>query len=156
MLSIERVDSATLAEAVSLLASQFEEHHIELSAEKLGSALLGLIGPDGYGAVLLAREAGRPVGLAALSYLWTLEHGGIAAWLDELYVVPDRRGHGVGSALLERAAMVAREAGCSTIDLEVDREHQRAEGLYERAGFVRLPRSRWVWRLPDPGAPETG
>ena len=147
MLTIDRVDAATLPEAVELLAAQFAEHRIALAVERLESALAGLIGAAGYGAVLLAREGGRGVGLAAVSYLWTLEHGGLAAWLDELYVVPERRGAGVGSALLERAAAVALEAGCSTIDLEVDREHQRAERLYERTGFVRLPRSRWVRRL---------
>jgi GNAT superfamily N-acetyltransferase len=147
---IERVDAGTLEEAVGLLASQFEEHQIALPRSRLESALAGLIDPEGYGAVLVAREAGRPVGLAALSYLWTLEHGGRAAWLDELYVVPERRSAGVGAALLERAAEVARAAGCFTIDLEVDREHQRAERLYERTGFVRLPRSRWVWRLAPP------
>lgn len=146
-MTIDAVAPTDASDAVRLLAAQFDEHQIALPAARLASAVAGLVGPAGRGAMLLAREAEHPVGLAALSYVWTLEHGGLVAWLDELYVVPDRRGHGVGSALLERAAALAREAGCLAIDLEVDREHSRAESLYERAGFKRLPRSRWVRKL---------
>jgi GNAT superfamily N-acetyltransferase len=147
MVAIERVDSTTQADAARLLALQFEEHRIHLPAHRLEQAVAGLVGPAGFGAMLVAREGGRAIGLAALSYLWTLEHGGKAAWLDELYVVPDRRSSGVGSALLEAAAEVALADGCGTMDLEVDREHSRVEALYERKGFVRLPRSRWVRHL---------
>jgi GNAT superfamily N-acetyltransferase len=150
MVTIERVDTTMQTDAVGLLALQFEEHRIRLSPQRLEHAVAGLIGAGRFGAMLLAREGERAVGLAALSYIWTLEHGGMAAWLDELYVVPERRGHGVGSALLERAASVALDAGCITIDLEVDHEHARVETLYQRTGFERLPRSRWVRRL-SPG-----
>ena len=37
-----------------------------------------------------------------LSFLFTLEHGGPAAWLDELYVADAQRGRGVGERLVER------------------------------------------------------
>ncbi len=49
--------------------------------------------------------------------------------------------------MLTRAIAVAREAGCRAIDLEVDADHERAEHLYERQGFRRLARNRWVRKL---------
>lgn len=76
-----------------------------------------------------------------------MEHGGRVAWLDELFVVADGRGRGVGRALLVDVIEVARRAGCRAIDLEVDVEHGRAEHLYEREGFERLARRRWARRL---------
>jgi GNAT superfamily N-acetyltransferase len=85
--------------------------------------------------------------VAVLAFAWALEHGGLVAWLDELFVVPERRGGGMGRELLRRALEVARERGCRAVDLEVDSEHARAERLYERERFASLSRKRWVRRL---------
>jgi GNAT superfamily N-acetyltransferase len=89
------------------------------------------------------------VGVAYVSFQWSLEHGGKAAWLEELYVLPDLRGGGLGTALLQAALDQAREEECAAVDLEVDGDHRRAETLYRRHGFEPLERARWVRRLRD-------
>ncbi len=147
MFHIERVTPKDNAKAVRLLQAQFDEHQIPLSAERLDRAVARLIEMPEHGALLLALDSGVPVGLAALSYTWTLEHGGLVAWLDELYVVPERRGQGLGTALLVAARKVATDAGCAAIELEVDATHRRAENLYHRAGFEPLRRARWSLSL---------
>jgi GNAT superfamily N-acetyltransferase len=129
--------------AVTLVSAQFVEHRIELAPGALAAALRVLMTEPKRGAVLLAYDPG-PIGIAVLAYTWTLEHGGQVAWLEELYVAPERRGQGVGLALLRRALAFAKDAGSSAVDLEVDVEHERAERLYEREGFQRLPRRRWA------------
>jgi ribosomal protein S18 acetylase RimI-like enzyme len=85
----------------------------------------------------------------AKDYAWWRVRGTRSAWLDELYVLPDCRGRGVGRALLEQAVTAAREMGCAAMDLEVDQEHARAERLYARTGFQSLARSRWVKYLKE-------
>jgi GNAT superfamily N-acetyltransferase len=132
---------------VSLLGEQFREHGIDLSLETLRGAVLGLLSDAARGAILLAYDGTRPVGVAVLAYTWTLEHGGLVAWLDELFVVAAQRSRGVGRALVQRTIEVARENGCRAVELEVDSEHARAEHLYEREDFVALARRRWVRRL---------
>lgn len=144
------IDRATPADAdavVDLLGQQFAEHRIPCQPGPLGSAVAPMLEPGGPGFALLAREGGCRVGLAAVAFAWTLEHGGRSAWLDELYVIPDRRGAGIGTALLGAALAEARREGCLAVDLEVDGDHRRAEGLYRRHGFRRLDRTRWVRRL---------
>jgi GNAT superfamily N-acetyltransferase len=144
-----RIDRASLEDldvAVALLAHQFEEHGIALQSTDLAEAVKGHLVDERRGAVLVAGDP-EPVGVAVLAYIWTLEHGGLVAWLEELYVVSARRGRGVGQALLERAVEVAREHGCRAVDLEVDVDHARAERLYRRNGFVGLPRRRWALSL---------
>lgn len=136
-----------LPDVVALLSAQFGEHRID--AGDIGRAALGLIQDPSRGAIFLASIDGARVGAAVLAFTWTLEHGGLVAWLDELYVIPSLRDAGIGSALLAHALSVARSAGCLAVDLEVDADHARVEGLYERHGFVRLPRSRWALRLRD-------
>src|SRR5215831_14877735 len=119
MLRIDRVTEDHRAAAIRLLQAQFDEHGISLSPERLDAAVSGLIGSRERGTMLVALEGDQPVGLAALSYTWTLEHGGLVAWLGELYVLPRRREKGVGRALLEAARDVAKDAGCAALELEV-------------------------------------
>jgi len=147
MLRIELVTQKRRPAAVRLLQAQFEEHLIALSPERLEAAVASLIEMPERGALLLARDGDDPVGLAVLAYTWTLEHGGLVAWLDELYVIPERRGEGLGAALLARALELSSGEGCTAVELEVDAEHRRAETLYRRAGFEPLARSRWSRRL---------
>jgi GNAT superfamily N-acetyltransferase len=130
---------------LALLRAQFEEHAI--ATETIAPAVDGVLIDGARGRFLLAIEDGGAIGLAAVLYLWTLEHGGPAAWLDELYVVPERRNAGVGQRLLDAALTTAREHGALAVDLEVDVGHERASHLYERAGFRRHRRTRWFLRL---------
>lgn len=145
--TLKRATAQDVDAAEPLLAVQFEEHAIDLGDASLSVAVRGLVEVPGRGAVLLAMEGPRAVGVAVLAYTWTLEHGGKCAWLDELYVTPEHRGAGLGTRLLRQATEIARADGCRALDLEVDHEHARAESLYLREGFSPLPRRRFAKRL---------
>ncbi|HXX67410.1 MAG TPA: GNAT family N-acetyltransferase [Polyangiaceae bacterium] len=147
-MEVRVADVHDLDDVLELLRAQFDEHGIDLPAGELPEALRGLLSDKKRGRVLLACDP-DPAGIAVLAYTWTLEHGGQVAWLDELFVIPGRRGQGVGLALLRRAIEVAREGGCRAVELEVDAERERAEHLYEREGFRRLPRHRWAKGLRE-------
>lgn len=83
--------------------------------------LLAGEGPDGFGLLRF-----RPA-------LWS---EGAEAYLQELYVVPDLRGQGIGKRLLEEAIALARERGADTIDLNTGETDTAARGLYESMGFT--------------------
>jgi GNAT superfamily N-acetyltransferase len=87
------------------------------------------------------------VGLAYLSFQWTLERGGWVMWLEELYVLPALRALGIGTALLRAALDVARARSCRAVELEVETSHTRAANLYARAGFRPLDRVHWTLSL---------
>ena len=67
-------------------------------------------------------QGGRIVGLLVLE----------GAWVDQLYVDPDRTGIGSGSALLEHAKQLSN----GKLDLWTFRSNWRARAFYERHGFV--------------------
>jgi GNAT superfamily N-acetyltransferase len=144
MLEIDRAHASDIEPIYHLLLSQFAEHRIAVSPASLERAIFELLKDPRKGVCLVAREGDEIIGVAVISLAWTLEHGGKSAWLDELYVLPECRGRGVGGSLLEQAITAAREMGCAAMDLEVDRDHAWAERLYARAGFQSLARSRWV------------
>jgi GNAT superfamily N-acetyltransferase len=147
MLEIQTAQPADLGPIVQMLRTQLEEHDIVLAGQALQRATQGLIEDHALGRILTARLGGELVGVAVISFLWTLEHGGPAAWLDEVYVEPSQRGAGIGRKLVEAAMQVARDSGCIALDLEVDAGHEAAERLYERMEFRRHRRVRWVRML---------
>jgi ribosomal protein S18 acetylase RimI-like enzyme len=82
--------------------------------------LLGGEGPDGL-AVLRFRPA-----------IWT---AALECYLAELYVAPDRRGQGLGRALMQEAVEVARAEGADHMDLGTGEDDVAARALYESLGF---------------------
>jgi ribosomal protein S18 acetylase RimI-like enzyme len=84
--------------------------------------------------VLFAGEG--PDGFAELRFRPSLYIGALDAYLEELYVVPERRGHGLGRALLEAAMDHARHRGAARIDLNTSVDDVAAWALYESAGFT--------------------
>lgn len=139
---------ADLHEVTDLLAAQLREHDIPIDRADLEFAADGILRIPDRGFVMLATRGEAAVGVACVSFSWTVERGGMVAWLDELYVVPELREHGVGNALLGEAVIRAAAAGCRTVELEVETSHARAEHLYRRHGFRDLPRRRWTRPLP--------
>jgi ribosomal protein S18 acetylase RimI-like enzyme len=84
--------------------------------------------------VLFAGEG--PDGFAQLRFRPSLYTGALDAHLEELYVVPELRGRGLGRALLEAGMEHARERGATRIDLGTSETDVAARALYERAGFT--------------------
>jgi ribosomal protein S18 acetylase RimI-like enzyme len=91
---------------------------------------------------VIALDRGFPVG-AAWYRLFDRERPGFG-FVDErtpelaIAVVPNARGRGVGSALLNALLERARADGYATLSLSVDRANAGAIELYERYGFQRV------------------
>ena len=77
-----------------------------------------------------------PDGFAQLRFRISLYTGALDAYLEELYVVPERRGRGLGRALLEATMQHARERGARRIDLNTSEDDVAARALYQRLGFT--------------------
>lgn len=147
MIEIRKAVPEDLPQIVEMLRLQLQENSVAVAMEPLRLATLRMIECPEHGHVLVAARSDTLVGVAVLSFLWTLEHGGATVWLDELYVDPRERRFGLGTKLLEAAMAVARAQGCVALDLEVEPGHDAAVRLYERQGFRRLPRERWMCPL---------
>lgn len=76
-----------------------------------------------------------PDGLALLRFRPSLWSETLDCYLEELYVVPEKRGHGLGQALLEAAMDRARSIGAAYMDLGTAETDTAARALYEKLGF---------------------
>jgi len=89
--------------------------------------------PAGEITVLLG--GAPPQGLAVLRFRPALWRDALDCYLEELYVVPDRRGQGLGRALMEAAIDQARREGAAYMDLGTSEDDVAARALYESLGF---------------------
>jgi GNAT superfamily N-acetyltransferase len=80
-------------------------------------------------------SADPAVGIALLTLRPNVWYDGPVALLDELYVVPGRRGEGIGSALLRAVEQVTRERAGELVEINVDGEDVDARRFYERHGY---------------------
>jgi ribosomal protein S18 acetylase RimI-like enzyme len=85
--------------------------------------------------VLLAGTP-EPQGLAVLRFRPAIFSESLDCYLEELYVVPDRRGQGLGRALMEAAMDRARREGATRMELGTAEEDRAARALYESLGFT--------------------
>jgi ribosomal protein S18 acetylase RimI-like enzyme len=97
------------------------ERYAELLRNREMTVLLAGDGPDGF-----AQLRFRP---------WVYSHG-LHAYLEELYVMPPLRGHGLGRRLLEAALEAARGEGATHMELGTSETDVAARALYESAGFT--------------------
>jgi GNAT superfamily N-acetyltransferase len=101
--------------------------------EQIAARIRELLPRDDF-IVLLAGEDSE--GIAVLRLRPSIWGEFLECYLAELYVVPPRRGHGLGRALMEAALDIAREAGAGHIELTTSTGDIAARGLYERFGFT--------------------
>jgi GNAT superfamily N-acetyltransferase len=106
----------------------------------------GLFGDRPYAETLLAEEGGTPVGFALFFHNFSTFLARPGLYLEDLFVIPEHRGHGVGRSLLVALAHVAVERGCGRLEWSVLDWNRDAIGFYERLGA--RPNSQWtVYRL---------
>jgi GNAT superfamily N-acetyltransferase len=145
--SVEPATVNDCPECAQVLVQHLRDLGIDASAKALARVTEDVARSSGRGFILVARENGRAIGIAYVATILSMEHCGLVAWLEELYVIPDCRHRGIGTALMSEVLKRAREAGIMAIDLEVDARQSRAIAFYQRIGFHSLDRSRWVKEL---------
>jgi GNAT superfamily N-acetyltransferase len=128
---------ATAAEAATI-ASLLDAFNREFASPTPGPSVLTdrlrrlLARPE-----TLAILAGQPaVGVALLTLRPNVWYDGPVALLDELYVVPQRRNRGVGTALLRAAEEATRQRGVELLEINVDAQDTDARRFYERHGYI--------------------
>jgi GNAT superfamily N-acetyltransferase len=103
------------------------------SAAEFAERFARLLGDDDV-VVLLAGGA-NPVGFAYLTLRPSPYFDGPVAQLEELYVVPDLRDQGIGTALLTTALDLCRGRSAGELHINVDEDDTDTRRFYERHGF---------------------
>ena len=124
-----------LPRLLPLVAAFQQGEGIAESEEHVTNALAPLLEGNPLGAVYLIGPARAPLGYIVITFTWSLEYGGMDAFVDELYIRPAVRGRGIASEVLATLPRALGEAGVRALHLEVHHDNETAQRLYARAGF---------------------
>jgi len=115
--SAEKADVPLILEFIRALAA-YEREPGAVSATE-DDLLRHGFGPNPFYFCLIAERNGRAAGFALYFFNYSTWKGRPGLYLEDLFVLPELRGLGIGKALLERVAAVAVEKECPRLQWEV-------------------------------------
>jgi GNAT superfamily N-acetyltransferase len=99
------------------------------------------VAPSEDGMLLGAWQDEQLVGYACLYWHFTSLVPAETVLMNDLYVAVGHRGEGVGRALIEASAVVARERGAHRLEWATAPDNERAQRLYDSTGATR---TTWI------------
>jgi GNAT superfamily N-acetyltransferase len=115
--------------------------------EKLSHAVTGnvetlkahLFGENPYAEALIAECEGKVVGYGLFFYNYSTFLTQPGLYLEDLFVLPDYRGRGIGKALIKSVGKIAIERNCGRLEWTVLDWNQPAIDFYQNLGASVLP-----------------
>ena len=136
-----RDDVATILRFIRELAAYERAADKVVATEDLLAEALFAVPPAAE--ALIAEVDGAPVGMALFFHNFSTWTGWRGLYLEDLYVTPEARGTGTGTALLKRLARIAKERGCARFEWSVLTWHDPAIRFYQSLGAVSME----DWRI---------
>ena len=134
---IETAITDDIPELCQLLAELFnQEVEFAVDYEAQAKGLYAIITNPEVGMVLVARKQHRIIGMINILFTISTALGGRVAVFEDMVVMPNERGSGIGSRLLTAAIETAKQQGCKRITLLTDSNNPLAHQFYKKHGFT--------------------
>ncbi len=135
---IEPVSEGRFEELLPLIAAYQRFYGVEEIDEGRNRAFFRrFLAPSNDGLLLGAWTGERPLGYACLYWTFTSLVPAEIVLMNDLYVAEESRGQGIGRALIEAAAGVARERGAHHLEWVTAADNATAQRLYDSTGAGR-------------------
>jgi ribosomal protein S18 acetylase RimI-like enzyme len=128
-------DTAAAADLLHAFNLEFEAP--TPGPDAITTRLAALLGDQTtFALVISPPDSGEVVGIALVTLRTNVWYQGWVGLLDELYVTPEHRNHGLGTSLLRAAEAELVARGGEVLEIGVDGEDVDAQRFYERHGYV--------------------
>ncbi len=143
---IELVTEETF-EAVLPLIAAYQRFYESAPDESRNREFFGkLLETPDKGVQLVALDGAQPCGFATLYFPLSSVSASAKCLMNDLYVVPETRGRGVGTALIVRCLKWAGEHGYAELYWQTQKDNETAQRLYQKMNAFR---SEWyTYTLP--------
>ena len=121
------------------MAKQFYQSDVVLSPipdENIEKTFHLLMEGSPYAEAFIFEFERKIAGYALLARTWSQEAGGEVVWIEEILVLPEFRGKGIGKAFF---AFLEKNFPACRYRLEVEKENEKAVKLYKALGFEFFP-----------------
>ncbi len=154
MITCRKMMAADVRDAFEMLSAfLYEDEHYLASSQAYGDrGLQGLndaldlfLEQSELGFVWMAYDENGVAAICVVCYAISTSMGAVVAKLDDVSVKADRRGQGIGTALLEQLKEQLRKESVTRIDVAVHVDNPEARRFYEALGFVGLNEERLAW-----------
>jgi GNAT superfamily N-acetyltransferase len=140
-LAIAPISPEEFEELLPLIAAYQRFYEVEgIDEERNRAFFRRFLAPSEDGLLLGARREGRLFGYACLYWHFSSLEAVESVLMNDLYVSEEARGEGVGRALIEAAAEIARERGVPFVEWSTAPDNHTAQRLYDSTG---AERSEW-------------
>lgn len=140
-IEIAPIGTAEFEELLPLIAAYQRFYEVaDIDEERNRTFFRRFLAPSEDGLLLGARREGRLVGYACLYWHFSSLEASETLLMNDLYVSEEARGGGVGRALIEATAEVARERGVPFVEWSTAPDNHTAQRLYDSTG---AERSEW-------------
>ena len=136
-------DVEAMVKLLSLLFSIEQDFSPDETAQRHGLQLL-LDTPEQAQIFVAHDEAARVIGMVSAQLVISTAVGARSAWIEDMVVLEEFRGRGVGKALLARATEWAKSKGAKRVQLVADADNAPALDFYKHLGWQ--PTRLYVWK----------
>jgi GNAT superfamily N-acetyltransferase len=139
-ISIERVRVVDLPLLMPMLRDYCDFYGVSPRDDRLVALCRALVDDPQEGSQLIARrlgpdgDLGDPVGFATIYWTWQTLDAARVGVMNDLFVVADARGSGVGRKLIEHCRGLCRKRGAQKLVWETAPDNHTAQRLYDSTG----------------------
>jgi len=134
---------------VPLIASYWRYDGIDgVDEGRLTRQIEEFLAQPAFGQAWLADVDGVAGGYLICTFVYSFEHGGLMAEIDEVFVEQGLRGQGIGQALVAEALHDLSARGCHALQMQVADDNGAAKDFYRRLDFTEKAGYRlWIKAL---------
>ncbi len=137
-------DTSTILKLIKDLSIYEKLLHQFINNEELVKKYL--FGENKFAEVIIAEYENQSVGFALFFYNYSTFVGKPGIYLEDLFVLPEMRGKGIGKKLFLELVKIAKERNCGRVEWSVLNWNTSAINFYKNMGAT--PMDEWtVYRL---------
>lgn len=120
---------------VDLMQEFYAEADYSLDRQWATASFSALLQDDSRGAAWILFCDSEPAGYVVLTVRFSMEYGGLDAFIDDLFIRPSYRRQGLGRAALKALFDECDRRGVLAVHVEVGHDNVSANALYSSYGF---------------------
>ncbi|SEQ17751.1 Acetyltransferase (GNAT) family protein [Loktanella sp. DSM 29012] len=129
---------------LALMARYHEESGLPFDDAHRAMVAGPLLDGSPLGAIWLIGPARAPLGYVTVTFGWSVPHGGLVGWLEEVFIRPSVRGRGIGTEVLHAVTVNLQRAQLQAMHVILPNDDAGLARFCTRTGFRPVPSPRMM------------